>query len=379
MVVGFHKPVDDPGACAAYCARQTTSCRFFSVSPKFRTCVLCSTCALVPTRTALTDSYSAWSLAKVSHFRPLERLPIDAFVDGLQDNYSVHLYGARGRVPRDVRIVWLTIILDHAPAAHSFIKAIGGVCTFSALPPFLPLYAPQDLGQANPFNAIWINRPPALQLPSHSWVEITHCAQNWSRPLSNEEYTTFCNTSARGRASLATSQKARCYTARHRPWEPVWKHGFLWAYAAPGSGVSINVGVTRAFETHSEAEQFIRAHLNASAPTLPRERCDTAALKGPARALDTIQIVQRAEHFSREVRHEIIMLRHGGECTPLQPSVPGLRCGRAPHLTDCDEPTLARLSDCRIGLKVPYTCMHADTHTHTHPHACMHTCHALGS
>uniref|UniRef100_A0A7S3C4G4 Uncharacterized protein n=1 Tax=Haptolina ericina TaxID=156174 RepID=A0A7S3C4G4_9EUKA len=144
-----------------------------------------------------------------------------------------------------------------------------------------------------------------------------------------------------------------CYTASVRPWEPFWKHGFMWMYVAPGAGVSVNIGKTRAFSSHGEAEAFIRSALDMSAPLRPGCRAGVLMKAHPASELDSIQIVRHAEHFSREVRHEVVMLHHA-ECTRLSASLPELRCGRWPHLSNCtaDSPALARLSDCRQWDKV---------------------------
>ena len=51
--------------------------------------------------------------------------------------------------------------------------------------------------------------------------------------------------------------------------------------------------------------------------------------------IDTIQILQHQEYFSREPRHEIVSLAHR-ECAVLQPGTPGVMCGRAPFLRRCD-------------------------------------------
>ena len=67
--------------------------------------------------------------------------------------------------------------------------------------------------------------------------------------------------------------------------------------------------------------------------------------------LDTIQAYDHLEYYSRERRHELIRLRHGGECARLEPSTPGLLCGKAPHLTRCaaDSSALRRLNRCAVS------------------------------
>ena len=69
------------------------------------------------------------------------------------------------------------------------------------------------------------------------------------------------------------------------------KNGFMWMYVAPGSGVSVNIGRTRAFDSASAAEEFIRTILDISVPIVPG--CRAAALKTAAAGLDSIQILVR--------------------------------------------------------------------------------------
>ena len=62
--------------------------------------------------------------------------------------------------------------------------------------------------------------------------------------------------------------------------------------------------------------------------------------------LDTIQIYNHLEYYGRERRHEIIRLRHDGECAHLTPSTPALMCGRTPYLRPCTVDALRRVNRC---------------------------------
>ena len=64
--------------------------------------------------------------------------------------------------------------------------------------------------------------------------------------------------------------------------------------------------------------------------------------------LDTIQILNHVEYFSRETRHEIVRLRHGGECAKLDSTTPNLMCGREPFLSRCsaESSSLQRINRC---------------------------------
>ena len=177
----------------------------------------------------------------------------------------------------------------------------------------------------------------------------------------------------------------------------------MWLYAAPGSGVSINVGrsVIMSFEAAArllrrvypdtlecacepECEFGVRMregnddrvlrngssciahfywHRDGASSTTAGGGGD-GALKlrraGEGRCwtrrdvidqLDTIQIYDHLEYYGRERRHEIVRLRHGGECAKLNAATPDLMCGRTPFLTRCAEGSAAlrRVTRCVSG------------------------------
>lgn len=124
--------------------------------------------------------------------------PTELLLAGLQGIYSRLLYGAAGRLDLDhLRIIWLELL----PPSMLALLANITVCKKLVASPQQPFYWYHDTFN-NPVDAVWLK--PALMeqaAPNHSWVEVTHCARN-------------------GHASA------------------------MWLYAAPGSGVSINVGRT---------------------------------------------------------------------------------------------------------------------------------------
>jgi len=209
---------------------------------------------------------------------------------------------------------------------------------------------------------------------------VTHCPQIWPPPITSAEYPLLCNTSAKGGRARSGSLAYQCYSSKHRPWEFYMKGGFMWMYVAPGSGVSINVGRTRSFDSYADAQTFLRKSLDLESPMPP-------GCTGPARLdqsrlghLDSIQILRanrrHVEHFSREPRHEVVLLRYP-ECTSLSSlaaraashslEMPRRRvarkasrgdtvgtwgpvaCGRWPQLSPCppNSSVIARLENCR--------------------------------
>lgn len=223
----------------------------------------------------------------------------------------------------------------------------------------------------------------AAPLRNHSWVEVTHCA-------------------ARARRG------------------PRWKLCPMWLYVAPGSGVSMNIGRSLVLSSYWEAVGVLAAlfpgNLSAqgcAACAPPLSSPPIAAAAGHGRGhrrsaplpridltgVDTIQILQHMEYFSRTSRHEIVWL-HRQECSPLLPSlqrghgrplrslndaergsIPLLgahgrplsgeagasapvdegagtvRCGRYPHLASCtaDSPGLRAMSECRSYARRPFS------------------------
>lgn len=248
--------------------------------------------------------------------------------------YSEALYGARCRLPAWPRVLWLRLM---PPAA---IPLIRGVCTAQSLPPYYPFYAFMDaIGPGNPLDAVWVHTDErARALPSHSWVEVTHCAQSVAAPTPTQE--AECDAlserlkAARARNESESRISARMAFSCKMVWTPhlwQWRAGSMWFHVAPGSGVAINIGRTRAFTTTHEAEHFLARTLQRDGN---RSWADCRSIRpkasGDADQLDSVQILQNREYYSSELRHEVIMLRHG-ECEALTNATAtpagGVRCG----------------------------------------------------
>ncbi len=119
----------------------------------------------------------------------------------------------------------------------------------------------------------------------------------------------------------------------------------MWFYAAAGSGVSVNVGRTKALPfvdgrrglgTDDEIRDMLRAE-----------------------ELDSVQFWHRDHSAPDEPRYEIAFNTAGGalaagwsEWDALNASFPLIKCGREPYLFDCpreDHPPLRYLADCGAG------------------------------
>lgn len=329
-------------ACIARC-RLTSHCTFLSRSDAGH-CVLCLACEL--RRSFDGSNYTSWALRDA--YSPFTRVAPATLSDGiLQGNYSIALYGATGRVDTQaLRIVWLQLL---PPAFVSAVATSTGFCKASPMPPLRPFFLSMDV-TANPQDALWVHAPHATPIPSHQWTEVTHCPQR----------------------------------LHSDPGGAAWKAMPMWLYVAPGSGVSINVGRTLALESFAEAAHVLArafsGKLAGHASILPRACSDEFAFAPPhfegrglpwrqggptavtqhilrraiARldrlnlsGLDSIQILQHQEYFSREPRHELVFLRRS-ECQTLRPSWTEIKCGRAPWLRTCsqEDAALRRLSTC---------------------------------
>ena len=119
----------------------------------------------------------------------------------------------------------------------------------------------------------------------------------------------------------------------------------MWFYAAAGSGVSVNVGRTKALPfvdgrrglgTDDEIRDMLRAE-----------------------ELDSVQFWHRDRSAPDEPRYEIAFNTAGGalaagwsEWDALNASFPLIKCGREPYLFDCPHeghPPLRYLADCGAG------------------------------
>lgn len=88
----------------------------------------------------------------------------------LQGEYSRQLYGAPGRMPADLRIIWLRGLDD------ATLVALPLACACVPLLPWQPFYYPMTEDH-NPADALWVARGyeefPAVA--DHAWAEVTHC------------------------------------------------------------------------------------------------------------------------------------------------------------------------------------------------------------
>lgn len=168
-----------------------------------------------------------------------------------------------------------------------------------------------------PLDTVWIHRSRNAQpLPNHSWAEIVHCSAG---------------------PAAATNYRGILYP--------------MWAYGAPGSGLSVNLGRTLVASSFEHAIVIlhqiygeVRADGNGTVPT----SLSTDLLT----RYDSIQIVKHLEYFSNEIRHEIVMLhrREYERIDGLSDLGAGFMCGRYPKLFPCRVEDYARHSQCHAYL-----------------------------
>jgi hypothetical protein len=283
----------------------------------------------------------------------------------LQREYSQALYGARELVDvAQLKVLWLALL---PPPALARVARVGA-CPLHSRHPSLPFYFPHHVPMNgvhshDPVDTLWIGRhvgkSRAVPAPNHTWIEVTHCSSGIFNVAAND-------TAPAGIIDGVTFRRSI---------------GPAWLYAAPGSGVVINVGRTvvlsKAHATrlidelvppaHSrgcvgQATPSLRHH-NGSLKRLPDERQRLArAAAGPARAvhdglvgsseahgLDSIQIVSHKEWYSAELRHEVILL-HERECADMS-TMSNVRCGLPP-----DKLSDQSSSRCRAALKRMAAC-----------------------
>ena len=391
-----------PQGCAAACS-QRSRCTYFSHAAGLNACMLCSACDLDATTRGRWNGVRFTSWARVPEGASLAQYSSTSAsqtVSGvlgplLQAQYSSRLYGAPGRVDlHSLRIVWLAML------PHAALRAIGevGVCRAEAKPPLQPFLTTIDLN-ANPRDAMWVDQHWSGEVAdggagphggrnlgwllqsqpaaNNSWVEVTHCP----RPAV--------------------------------PGAPRWKQCPMWLYAASGSGVSINLGRTLAVRSYWEASELLAAAFfgNISAECTSGAHVATAPLPfdsvqilhhqvsrhrllppsvraatdrelstcAHARAFSCAPLaappspcVERGrarrpmgyarqpdstqEFFSRDRRHEIVMLKWH-EADALGPQQADLMCGRQPHLFRCasDSPALMAMRQCVRFNQRPFT------------------------
>lgn len=170
-------------------------------------------------------------------------------------------------------------------------------------------------------NAVWTTEAfvHSKAVENHGWAEITHC------PSEGGSHT-----------------------------DTPWGFSAAWAYVAPGSGVSVNVGRTLVLEQNDFFAALRRAYPEGSLQEGCTERWrqlnDTnfrSYIRDPLlRQYDSIQLVSHKEYFSAERRHEIVLFRYG-ECQRFNEATRGLRCGRHPHFVDCTGLHFGRFRECQ--------------------------------
>ena len=314
---------------------------------------MCQSCAFDTAK--YTRGFTSWSAFDKLHFdTPVQsNTQLLRLAGMLQGRYSEALYGSRGLVPTDgLRIVWLSLLPANAIAWLSQI----GVCGFSTIPPLIPFFsAPDAVGGGNQMDAVWIHNDALVEgFPNNSWVEVTHCAQNLSVP---PKVLAMCDEHEAAKARNAsvrplTQRSAFSCGMSRAPGKWQWRAGNMWFFVAPGSGVSINIGRTRVFESFAQAQRFLERAVQWDG-SRAWDGCRAALVNetGEGAALDSIQILRHREYYSRELRHEIVMLRHG-ECETLTPSTPFAACGRPPHMQRCTSAALDRISRCAFAAHV---------------------------
>ena len=217
-----------------------------------------------------------------------------SLVADLVANYSVLLYGAENRTDISrLRVVWPALLSLAALASTRARCAApdderGGAHIF--------VHPPTNFLARN---ALWVHQPSARLAPppaDFEWAEVVHCRYDG---------------------------------------EGVSERTPMWFLAAPGSGLSLNVGRSLRLDTTRDDPAAKRAHR-----ALTRGDVEDARAALLARAnLDDYDSVHfplngaptwRAERFT-----EIVMLRWLGEREFVTSNLTRFRCGRAPFLRAC--------------------------------------------
>lgn len=219
----------------------------------------------------------------------------------LQGDYSMRLYGGTGRLPTNLRVVWLRQ-LDNAT-----LRALPPICACIPLPPWQPfMYPPSEYDVAT--DSLWIHHTGNAWQPAphNSWVEVVRCVDTW-RPL--------------------------------------------WFYVSPGSGVSVNVGKTLVQHHTGEwsgGDEYLgqKTHYNENQESENRGDDQHWYQHLRDQGYDSIQYVHHKEDRSPEVLYELVMLRWPDHLPAGE--APAMRCGRHPWLYNCDESS--------IGIRMQQTC-----------------------
>ena len=225
---------------------------------------------------------------------------------------------------RDLRVVFADLLPRGALRALASV----GVCKAEAAPPFNPFYWGHDI-KANPRNSFWISRTLGPQPAANdTWLEVTHCAQQAYRS---------------GGSSFP-----------------------FWAYEAPGSGISMNVGSTMVADSYNHATALLRqAFPKREGAAMADGEVSAALANSPLAGLDSLQVINHREYHSVEARHEIIFLglRESDDVLGAAARAPGvLKCGRHPALFECTAREAARMANCSSR---PSTSSDASSWLHT--------------
>ena len=237
-----------------------------------------------------------------------------ALTSELNGSYSEALYGAAGRLPADLRVVWPSLLSDDAR------RALAGAveCRFHPRLPPNALHFTADAIQHQQA-ALWVHQrsdPPFA--PTGTTLEVAHCA--------------FAG--VRGGDLV-------------RPNSP------MWFFVVPGSGVSVDVGRT----LHASPERFGAArvgrmhkalvsgdyrnfhkqlrNLTAEEEVEAEVRCfSRRGVPSCFPALleyDSVQFPGWKRRCAGCSSSELVMLAWGRELEFVTEHLDHLRCGRAPH------------------------------------------------
>lgn len=340
------RDVTRPEVCAAACLL-SAHCVAFAHSQAARSCALCSSCVAAKAAgftgwtilrndtvqghggaygfasraamVSLADELAPALASASTSWREVaagdDRVP--AVHAELQGEYSLRLYGARGRVPPpdSLRLLWAALMPRRAAQALRDVGVCGGS---RPVPPHQRFFSSIGGGDhaTFPAGAVWVSQLDPLPVPSGGWAEIYHCPEG----------------------------------------DEPWAQGPMWLHVAPGSGVSVNVGRTLITTYQTAVDWLLELEEGRAKRQVDRTRCDVVdgsiaaeLARHPRLArLDSLQIVRHLEYFSPEPRNELLLLRRR-ECERITASTPGVRCGREPELRKCTGNETALLSMARCA------------------------------
>ncbi len=223
---------------------------------------------------------------------------------GLQRAYSRAIYGEEGRLPlNDLKLIYLWLLSNESQRIIE--SEWGGLCFLESKWLFRPFFSPINI-HFDVDNVAWVHQSVAISfnhpVPNNTWEEVAHCKS-------------CCNESACMQRPIGTQ--------------------YAWFYHAPGSGISINVGrtVTLGF---SDLLKALYSHLEAG-------RAQASSKPSSHALVDSYQVTGHHEFFSKERRHEIVLLGHTSCATMADYAAAGVvRCGRSPWLYECESSEAGR-------------------------------------